>query len=153
MIHLKYFWYILRHKWYVFVECCRLGIPWQGVTHDLSKLRLSEWMPYARYFYGKWTKQGVEKEFDIAWLHHQKRNKHHWQYWVLLEDSGGMTPMDMPLKYRKEMLADWRGAGRAITGKNETKQWYLHSKDNMMLHPETRAWIEANLCRALQGQG
>jgi hypothetical protein len=118
-------------------------------------------MPYARYFYGdypdwnivkhyfayphKWTKQGVEEEFDIAWLHHQKRNKHHWQYWVLFEDSGAIIPLRMPLKYCKEMLADWRGAGRAITGKNETRHWYDRNKANMMLHPETRRWIEQNL--------
>lgn len=28
--HLQYLWYVLRHKWFVFVECCSLGIPLQG---------------------------------------------------------------------------------------------------------------------------
>lgn len=36
--HLAYLWYVLRHKYFVFVECCRLGVPWRGLVHDLSKL-------------------------------------------------------------------------------------------------------------------
>lgn len=30
--HLRYLWYVLRHKWFVFVECVRLGIPY-GTHH------------------------------------------------------------------------------------------------------------------------
>jgi hypothetical protein len=159
--HLKYLSYVLRHKWFVFVEACRLGIPWRGLVHDLSKFRPSEWMPYARYFYGdypefktmptglKWqytgqTKEDVDREFDAAWLRHQHRNPHHWQYWVLREDDGGTRNLPMPDAYRREMLADWRGAGRAL-GKPDTQAWYERNKDKMLLHPETRAWIEEQL--------
>jgi len=48
----KYAWYIIRHKWFVFLECGKRGLVWRGITHDLSKLRPSEWAPYADYFYG-----------------------------------------------------------------------------------------------------
>lgn len=34
----KYLSYIIRHKWFVFIAACKLGIPWRGITHDLSKL-------------------------------------------------------------------------------------------------------------------
>ena len=163
MKHWKYLKYIVRHKWYVFVECCKMGIPFRGMTHDLSKLLPSEWIPYCNYFYApkitmdqwhdnnpallsiKHTDKYMECEFDFAWLKHQKKNKHHWQWWVLLKDSGDLTAMDMPEKYIKEMIADWRGAGRAITGKDDTKQWYLKNKDKMVLSDFTRKWVEEEL--------
>jgi len=143
--HWRYFSYVLRHKWFVFVECCKLGVPWRGVAHDLSKFRPSEWIPYARYFYGDYlSKEGVERSFDLAWLHHQKRNKHHWQWWVLPLDDGGQKILPMPDVYCKEMLADWYGAGRAL-GKPDTVAWYVRNRDKMLLHHETRAWIEQQL--------
>jgi hypothetical protein len=151
--------------------------------------------------------EDVQADFDLAWLYHQKRNKHHWQFFVLLNDNPsedykvtapagdnlapyfissryneelavcdehlnscrGMTfgeasvmcvtlaktivnklnrypiAIPMPDTYRKEMLADWRGAGKAINGKDDTKSWYLKNKDNMILHPDTREWIEDQL--------
>lgn len=51
---------------------------------------------------------------------------------------------EMPDVYRREMLADWRGAGRA-TGNPDTKAWYLKNRHNMRLHPDTRVWIEREL--------
>ena len=156
--HILYARYILRHKWYVFMAACRLGIPWLGLIHDWSKLRLDEWMPYARYFYGEYpdfskmgvwekavyfgpTKYSVERAFDWAWLLHQKRNRHHWQYYILREDDGGTKIFEMPLRYRKEMLADWCGVGKAL-GKPDVLAWYTANKHKMQLGPDTRLWVE-----------
>lgn len=139
--------YVLRHKLFVFIECCRLGVIWRGVVHDLSKFRPSELIPYARYFYG--TKCSTESEreyrqlaFDKAWLMHQHRNPHHHQYWVLREDDGPLKLLPMPDSYRREMLADWRGAGMALGFGRRIGQWYLKNRHRMHLHPETRLWIE-----------
>ena len=166
MMHWKYLKSQLLHKWFVFVECCKLGIPWLGIIHDLSKFFPSEWIPYARYFYGNYpewammgvwgktyytgpTKESVSKDFDVAWLHHQHRNKHHWQRWLLTLDSarsdGKLFPLPMPDKYRREMLADWRGAGRAY-GNSNTAAWYAENREQIQLHPETRKWLEDKLC-------
>ena len=49
--HWSYLKYVLRHKWYVLIECVRLGIIWQGLWHDWHKFLPSEWFPYARYFH------------------------------------------------------------------------------------------------------
>lgn len=162
MKHAKYLRYLLRHKWFVFVAACRLGIPWLGAIHDWSKFRPSEWRPYAEFFYGegrnirsrrdatgyyKPTDTG-DAAFDFAWLLHQKRNKHHWQWWVLPEDEGGLKVLPMPDRYRREMLADWRGAG-AAQGTPDAAKWYAANKDKMRLHPETRTWIEAQLKEAV----
>jgi len=150
----RYAWAVLRHKWFVFVECCKLGIPWLGVVHDLSKFLPSEFVPYARYFYGPYPQgdenkpQSVVDAFNVAWLHHQHRNRHHWQRWVVTMDSARgsnkSVPLPMPDRYRREMLADWRGAGRAY-GNSNTQEWYAKNADQMMLHPETQYWIQNEL--------
>jgi len=50
--YIKYLWYIVRHKYFVMVECWARGLFWRGVSHDFSKLLPSEFVPYANYFYG-----------------------------------------------------------------------------------------------------
>jgi len=47
----------------------------------------------------------------------------------------------MPDKYRREMLADWYGAGRAY-GNPDTSGWYQQNREQIQLHPKTRQWIE-----------
>lgn len=302
----RYLRYLLRHKWFVFIECCKLGIPWRGIVHDLSKFLPSEWSPYMWYYYGPWQpgKQpsALIAKYEMAWLRHQHRNLHHWEMWIcpdlnqklisfanvananghekISSMAGGydtsvpnisgsipekvscvektdtlniiapipkstLTNIDkikscffngivfkywntmvdylqsvlaavkrtwsffvwtislvagqniennshqeiqrgqeayqstagqlnkdthqffkcfvttatpqsaimatvpiiifpMPDKYRREMLADWRGAGRALR-KPDTKAWYKEHAEFIILHPETRTWIEANL--------
>lgn len=148
-MHWKYLKYVLRHKWYVFIECCRMGIPFQGIVHDWQKFTPTEWSPYAESFYGLFKysarPQSLVESFDNAWLHNIHLGPHHWQYWVLREDSGSTKVLNMPLKYKKEMLADWRGAGRAINGKDDTRQWYLNNREKMMLHPDVTRFVESEL--------
>jgi hypothetical protein len=74
-----------------------------------------------------------------AWLHHQKWNKHHWEYWVI--PSHG--PLNMPDKYVREMVADWFAAGRAFDGAWDAKNWYL--RQDLLLHPLTRVKVEGLL--------
>lgn len=163
--HWKYLKYVLRHKWYVFLECFRFGLYWRGIVHDLSKFRPCEWGPYVEYFYtDKQSREGmegqrqfglaelapwgfyVEDRFDVAWLKHIHRNPHHWQYWILRKDDGNTIPLPMPFEYVLEMVCDWRGAGRAIHGKDETVKWYTKNRDKMVLHPQTRKEVETLLC-------
>jgi hypothetical protein len=150
--YFQYTSYILRHKYFVFIECAKQGLIWRGLVHDLSKFRPSEFFPYAENFYGKKTPSKPKEKtdaFNWAWLHHISRNKHHWEFYVLGYDSEKKAPkvFDMPMRYRKEMLADWRGAGRAqgFTEKDECKNWYLKNKEKMVLSSNTREWIEKEL--------
>lgn len=141
--HLKYMSYILRHKYYVMRECFKIGLYWRGLAHDLSKLLPSEWGPYVNNFYGKAVTESIE--FKTAWLHHQHRNPHHWQYWLIKEDNGPLYPLPMPDKYIKEMVADWRSASRANKGFDDTINWYEANKHKMILEEETRHRVEALL--------
>lgn len=148
--HWKYLKYLLRHKLYVYLAGRELGLSrLQLLLHDWQKLAPQEWLPYVRAFYGNngtySEKDATSVAFDYAWLHHQKLGgKHHWQYWLMVYDEGRVVPLPMPDKYRHEMLADWRGAGRAL-GKPDTTGWYQANAQNMQLHPETRRWIEQQL--------
>lgn len=155
--HCKYWWYVVRHRWFVFVECVKLGIPWRGITHDLSKFWPSEWFAYVDFFHGKGKKKAVRDStgyykptdtgnfaFDRAWLMHQKRNDHHWQWHCLPEDEGGLKVLEMSKGARLEMLADWRGAGHA-QGTPDTRAWYLRHWYKLQLHPDTRDWVDKRL--------
>jgi hypothetical protein len=143
--HLNYLKYVLRHKWYVLLAIRKLrGSLIRAILHDLSKFRPSEWIPYSYTFYtDTGESQYIEHfKFKEAWLCHQKRNDHHWQYWVLNQDDGDAIPIEMPIKVIKEMVADWVGAGMAIGGNNDIVSWYICNKHRMILHPHTRAYAE-----------
>lgn len=146
--HFAYLRYVLHHKWFVFQECLKLDVPiWIAIFHDWDKFLPDEWFAYARTFYAHdgSSQYKPSAAFDRAWLFHQNRNKHHWQYWILALDSGETECLPMPDVYRREMLADWRGAGRATTGNDNTQEWYVANYDNMQLHPETRHFIDTML--------
>jgi hypothetical protein len=148
--HFKYLKYVLLHKWYVFLYGIKLGVPlWGLIIHDWQKFTPVEWYPYVMSFYGPWKynerPDWLVDDFDLAWLHHQHYGPHHWQYWVLREDSGALKLLEMPDRYRREMLADWRGAGMAINGRDETKEFYLKNRGKIQLHLKTRLWVESEL--------
>jgi hypothetical protein len=154
---IKYLKYILKHKYYVAKECFRVGLYWRGITHDLSKLLPSEFIPYNRFFYGnksvsvhlgkdvifeEYTPLNTQKRFNLAWLTHQHRNKHHWQHWILRNDDGTTEAQEMPMEYVYEMICDWVGAGMVINGKRAEKEWYQKNKDKMVFHPRTKNLVE-----------
>jgi len=151
MRHLRYLKYLIRHKWFVFLAGLKTGVPlWRLVIHDWSKFMPCEWFPYANFFYGPkpdknepddwvyWISVEAHRApFDLAWLHHQHRNPHHWQHWVLREDNGDTKFLKMPENFVREMVADWCGAGRAITGKWDVATWYEKNAYKILLHPKT----------------
>jgi Family of unknown function (DUF5662) len=145
--NLNYLNYLIRHKWFVLTAGLKTHAPlWRLIIHDWSKFMPCEWKPYAEYFYGtkpanETHKQWLKDRFDDAWLHHQHFNPHHWQHWILRND-GTTRALYMPVKFVKEMVADWMGAGRAITGKWEALQWYIKNKDKIVLHISTRQLVE-----------
>jgi len=146
MRHINYLKYLVCHKWFVFVAGTKIrGCSWYRLAiHDLSKFLPCEWYPYAYCFYAEdGSKRYIETaDFNYAWNHHQHCNKHHWQHWMLKEDSGKIQLLDMPEKYIKEMVADWAGAGKAITGKWEVAEWYLKNATKILISRDTRREVE-----------
>lgn len=157
--HLTYASYIVRHKWFVFRAGLKTGAPlWRLVIHDWSKLTPAEWKPYVQKFYGNWghadsfahaeaIMASVNDAFDRAWLHHLHRNPHHWQHWLLQEDDGDLKVLPIPEHFIREMVADWMGAGRAITGRWEVAEWYTKNRTVIRLEPVTRTEVEKLISR------
>jgi hypothetical protein len=139
---------ILIHKYWVFIYCCKLGIPWQGITHDLSKFSWTEFSESVKFYQGgkKSPIPVIKKEngYSKAWQHHKGRNKHHYEYWTDNYDTG-TTNIEIPKKYVLELIADWIAAGRTYNGKNFTIQdeinWWNNCKDSKFIHPKTKQLI------------
>lgn len=112
-------------------------------SHDVTKYDPEEYEAYDRFFYGQRNEKVID-EFDKAWLHHQRLNDHHWQYWVLHNDdpNEGVKVLDMPPDAIIEMVCDWwsfcfkRGDLRGIFS------WYDSHKDYIMLSENTRKEVE-----------
>ena len=43
---------INTHRFWVFYYCCKLGIPWQGIKHDMSKFSWTEFSESVKYYQG-----------------------------------------------------------------------------------------------------
>ena len=122
--HLKL---VLNHKWIVFKLCCKVGIPWRGVMHDLSKFSPEEFWESVKYYDGHVSPITICKKdigYSRAWLHHKGRNKHHPEYWIDL--SLPEKTVIMPYKYAAEMICDKIAAGIVYNGKAWTKETQIN---------------------------
>ena len=140
---------ICKHKWWVFYYCCKAGIPWRGIKHDISKFSPVEFWESVKYYQGNRSPIDACKEANgvsKAWMHHKGRNTHHYEYWQDNFDKGG-HPVQMPYKDAVEMLCDFLGAGRAYMGKNFTYQseyawWKKKISNPIAMHPQTKTFID-----------
>lgn len=121
-----HFCVITKHKWVVFKLCVKIGEPWRGLVHDLSKYSPTEFWEGVKYFNGHHspiTDCKKENGYSKAWLHHKGRNKHHAEYWVDMEATNKMPII--PYQYVAEMICDKLAAGMIYQGKNWTKEYEL----------------------------
>lgn len=157
--NLKYLKYVVKHKIFVFIAGRKLGVPlWRLMIHDWTKFMPAEWSGYRdRFFTGRTGQLDKEQDalaFHLSWTHHWHHNPHHWEYWLRASSANesvtpgahpmfqSMKPMRMPVTYVFEMVADWMGAGRAITGSWDMTEWFEENKNRMVLHDETRRLAE-----------
>lgn len=147
---IKHFLLITHHKWVVFKLCCKVGEPWRGLVHDLSKYSPTEFWESAKYYVGNHspiTEAKRDKGYSEAWLHHKGRNRHHVQYWTDL-NARESNPV-IPYPYAVEMICDKIAAGMIYEGKNWTEKvelsyWEEKEKDTLM-NPKIRDFITAVL--------
>lgn len=144
----EHFKTVCKHKAIVFRECKACGITWQGITHDLSKYSIAEFVPSAKYFQGNKSPIEAEKEdcgYSAAWMHHKGHNPHHWEYWTDFGESGEVIPLPMPHKYVVEMVCDWIGAGIAYSKdkwtQHEPLAYYLKVRGGRHFHPVTEVLL------------
>ena len=141
-----HFMVITRHRWVVFKLCCKVGQPWRGLVHDLSKYSPTEFWDGVKYFNGKHspiTDCKKDKGYSQAWLHHKGKNKHHTDYWVDLS-APDKTPI-IPYPYVAEMLCDKLAAGIIYKGKDWTKEYeleyWLNERDKTLVNDQVEALI------------
>jgi hypothetical protein len=150
-LHLKTISY---HKKLVRRYCFRLGLYRQGLAHDLSKFSPVEFFPGARYFQGNQSPNNMERKvkgYSSAWLHHKGRNKHHLEYWIdyALGESTPLTGMEMPVRYVVENFCDRIAASRTyrrdLYTDTDPFDYYMRSRDQYIMHPNSRALLEKML--------
>jgi hypothetical protein len=137
---------ITKHKILVMQGCFKVGLYWQGLTHDLSKYTPTEFWTGARYFQGTRSPNAAEREdkgYSEAWMHHKGRNRHHYEYWQDVNlNSGVYEPVPMPRKYLVEMVMDRRAASMIYKGKAYTDgsafEYFINSAERDWMHAQTR---------------
>ena len=141
---------VQHHRFLVLRHCWRVGLYWQGLTHDLSKFSPVEFSAGAKYYQGNRSPNEIErreKGYSAAWLHHKGRNKHHLEYWIdYAADGSGMCGMKMPIQYVIEMFCDRIAASQNYNRDNYDDSfplaYYEKNKDHYPLHPDARALLE-----------
>ena len=137
-----------RHRRLVRHYCLRLGLVWQGLTHDLSKYSPTEFWRSAKYYQGYRSPNDQERKengVSLSWLHHKGRNRHHFEYWIdyCLRPDGSvyMGGCKMPKRYVAEMFCDRIAACRVYQGEKYTDaspyDYYQKSKDHILINQET----------------
>lgn len=150
----QHFKTITKHRLLVMCGCFRVGLYWQGLTHDLSKYSATEFWRGARYYQGTRSPNAEEREekgYSEAWMHHKGRNRHHYEYWTDISPvSHVYEPVPMPRKYLVEMVMDRRAACMTYQGKgyapDSPLKYLLGSKERLLInreiHPETLRQLE-----------
>lgn len=154
---------ITEHRNLVCRYCLRLGLVRQGLCHDLSKYSPTEFWRGARFYQGFRSPNDEERRetgVSLAWLHHKGRNRHHFEYWIDYQrkpdGSVGYGGNKMPIRYVAEMFCDRVAASKVYLGARYTNdapyEYYVRSKNEILIHPETGAEIEEML-RVLKDEG
>ena len=145
----KHFKLVCHHKWEVFKLCCRAGIPVQGLLHDMSKFSPVEFWESVKYYHGHRSPLAVSREvngYSKAWLHHQGRNKHHWEYWIDGYIHGGYGCI-IPFKYACEMICDMIAASKVYKAEAYTPDcpltYFKAQTYGRFVHPQIQAFMNA----------
>ena len=146
----QHFKTITWHKWLVLQGCFRLGLYWQGITHDLSKYSATEFGAGVRYFQGTRSPNAAEREekgYSEAWMHHKGRNRHQYEYWSDFSfQTKKYESVEMPRKYFAEMIMDRRAACMVYEGDHYRDDsaliYYEKSKERLLMHPETQRQLQ-----------
>ena len=151
------------HRRLVRHYCLKLGLVWQGLTHDLSKYSPTEFWRSVKYYQGYRSPNDAERianGVSLSWLHHKGRNRHHFEYWIdyCIAPDGKvyMGGCKMPIRYVAEMFCDRVAACKVYQGAAYTDasayDYYIRSQKHILIHPETGALIEQMLL-VLKEQG
>ena len=136
------------------IGCFKVGLIWQGLTHDLSKYAPVEFWNGAKYYTGSSSPNNEERKdkgVSWSWLHHKGRNRHHFEYWIDYspKTKGEIEGAKMPIKYVVEMYCDRVAACKNYQKDKYTQksayEYYMKGPAKKWMHPDTAALIESLL--------
>ncbi|MCR4807617.1 MAG: DUF5662 family protein [Lachnospiraceae bacterium] len=148
---IEHFKTIGDHRKLVRQGCFKVGLYYQGLTHDLSKYSPTEFIVGARYYQGYRSPNNAEREdtgYSSAWLHHKGRNRHHYEYWLdySSENGKGLIPARMPDKYIVEMFMDRIAASKTYNKGKYTDdmplKYYRKGNPDKYMEVHTRQLLE-----------
>lgn len=136
-----------KHRWEVFKLCCKVGIPFQGLVHDLSKYSYTEFSESVKYYVGNHSplkEAKLKVGYSKAWLHHFGRNKHHFEYWY--DYNAPVSMPIIPFKYMLEMICDRIAASKTYQKKKFTYshplEYFKHEKGYIVLNDKLKDYLE-----------
>ena len=160
-----HFWQHLKtvqhHRRLVRQYCFRLGLYWQGLTHDLSKFSPVEFWAGVKYFQGDRSPNDAQRRdigYSASWLHHKGRNRHHFEYWTDYGMNGeGIVGVEMPKKYVAEMFCDRLAASKVYRGKDfrqgDPYDFFLYGRSGCLCTPPPRrCWKKFSLFSGTRGR-
>lgn len=148
----KHLHVVNSHRWKVFLFSCKVGIPLQGLVHDMSKYSYLEFSISQKYYQGTSSPIFEERKHNNSYsevaVHHQNNNKHHYEYWIDVY-KGEILIKNMPFKYALEMVIDMISASMTYQKKNFVRGYVLdyfnERKDKYLMHPGTKDFITYTL--------
>ncbi|MCR5673087.1 MAG: DUF5662 family protein [Lachnospiraceae bacterium] len=163
---IKHFLTVNEHRRAVRQGCFRVGLYYQGLTHDLSKYSPREFLVGAKYYQGFRSPNNAEREakgYSEAWMHHKGRNKHHYEYWQDYRASQDrnredhiIEPKRMPKRYLVEMYVDRVAAAQVYNKGHYTcdipLKYYKKADYTNLIEDHTRAELE-KLLKMLASNG
>ena len=123
----------------------------------------TEFLAGVRYYQGDRSPNTAEREangYSLAWMHHKGRNRHHFEYWTdLSPKTRTYEPVDMPVRYLCEMVADRIAACKTYQGAAYTDasplQYLDRANESRLVHPQDHeaAALSAHDARRTRREG
>ena len=109
-------------------------------NHDASKIEADEFYPFCQWFYPEPNAVKRVKYFLHGVNRHIRRNKHHPEYWVVIDADAKQTILDMPTEYIIEMMMDW--CAISIAFENKPSEWYDSKGPKKIMSRDTLNFVD-----------
>lgn len=150
---------VTHHRMLVASGCFKVGLYWQGLTHDLSKFSPVEFWNSVRYYqFGRQSPNNGERVvrgYSESWIHHKGHNRHHYEHWTDYSVEAAkkgefpVRPVRMPRRFVAEMLMDRIAASKTYMKdrytQHEPLRYYVRGRAGALMHPATARELEGML--------
>lgn len=100
--------------------------------------------PYDKYLFGK--PKAIDKiNYKKAKLQRIHMNPYNWQHWVLMDEEGGTTCLEMPHIYLLELICEWWSYSWEEDNLWSIFDYYAMNVNKIKLNKKTRAELEEML--------